>query len=80
MIEKKLYLQLKRDIRCLCRPNLIKLCDDMGLNDTERKLLLDFYENKSVTQTSMELHISETTYNKYMKSLFCKINDYKNTQ
>lgn len=79
MIDKKLYLQLKRDIRCLCRPNLLKLCDDMDLNETERKLLVDFYDNQTVTYTTFDLHISATTYHKYMKELFCKINDYKNT-
>lgn len=80
MISKSLYLQLKKDIKCLCRKNVIKLCDDMELNETERLMLLDCYDGMSVTHTSMSLHISEKTYNKYMKILFSKINDYKNTQ
>jgi hypothetical protein len=51
----------------------------MELNDTERKLLIDYYDNKMVQQTCLELCIGLTTYNKYMKELFSKINDYKNT-
>ena len=79
MIDKKLYLQLKRDIRCFCRQNIVKLCDDMELTEMERQLLLDYYDNKSVVQTSMELCISQKTYSRYMRVLFSKIYDYKNT-
>lgn len=80
MINKELYLQLKKEIKCLCRKNVVKMCDDMELNETERTLLLDFYDNKTVTHTSINLCISQKTYSKYMRTLFSKIHDYKNTQ
>lgn len=80
MIGKKEYLALKRDIKCFCRPNILKLCDDMELSETERKLLIDFYNGEMVQHTCMELSITAPTYNKNMRVLFSKIYDYKNTQ
>lgn len=79
MLDKKEYLQMKRDIKCLCRKNLIKLCDDMELNETERTMLIDFYDGQMIQYTCMNLCITAPTYNKYMRTLFCKIKDYKNT-
>ena len=79
MLEKKEYLPMKRDIKCLCRKNLIKLCDDMELNETERTMLIDFYDGQMIQYTCMNLCITAPTYNKYMRTLFCKIKDYKNT-
>ena len=80
MIDKSTYLNLKREIRCYCRKNVMKLCDDMELTDIERILLLDFYNNELVVHTCMKLCISEKTHSKYMRILFSKIYDYKNTQ
>lgn len=79
MLEKKKYLFLKKEIRCMCRKNVTKLCDDMELNDEERDLLLYFYDGKSKVQTCIDLCVSATYYNNHMKTLFSKINDYKNT-
>lgn len=79
MLDKKTYLDLKREIRYLCKKNVIKLCDDMELTEDERTLLMHFYNNDSKNKTCMEMNIGTTTYSKYMKVLFTKINDYKNT-
>lgn len=79
MLDKNEYLQMKRDIKCLCRKNLIKLCDDMELNELERTMLIDFYDSQMIQYTCIKLCITAPTYNKYMKTLFCKIKDYKNT-
>ena len=40
MIDKRTYLNLKKEIKSICRQNVIKLCDDAQLNEDERKLLL----------------------------------------
>lgn len=79
MIDKNTYLNLKREIKHLCRKNVIALCDDMGLNEKERELLLCFYDDKTIVQTCMELGISSMYYNRHLKLIFSKINDYKNT-
>lgn len=80
MLNKKEYLQLKKDIKCFCRKNVVKLCDEMEISDIERTLLMDYYDGEMVQHTCMELGITAPTYNKYMRVLFSKINDYKNTQ
>lgn len=79
MINKKDYLSLKKEIRCMCRKNVLKLCDDMELTDTERKILIDFYDNETLVSTCIDLNISNHTYNTKIKILFSKIKDYKNT-
>ena len=79
MLDKKTYLDLKKEVKCLCRKNIIILCDEMGLNEEERQLLMYFYDGKTKVQTCMDLCISPTYYHNHMKILFTKINDYKNT-
>lgn len=80
MIDKKLYLQLKRDIRCFCRPNLLKLADEVGLNDFERSLLIELYENKTAVDVCMRYNLNKNSYTTYMKKILTKIYNYKNTQ
>lgn len=79
MLDKKTYLNLKKEIRCLCRKNVITLCDDMELNEEERNLLMYFYDGKTKIQTCMELGFGTTYYSEHLRLLFEKINDYKNT-
>ena len=79
MIDKKIYHDLKKEIKSLCRKNVVKLCDDVELNKKERELLLSFYDEDSRTATCIDLGISETYYNKHLKIILSKIYDYKNT-
>ena len=79
MIDKNTYINLKHEIRYMPRTSVLKLCEDMILNEEERVLLLNFYDNKMVIQTCMQLNIGTTSYNKRIKMLFTKINNYKNT-
>lgn len=79
MISREEYLALKREIKFWCRKNITKLCNEMELNDEERKFLMYFYDGKTRVQTCMELCVSATYYNNKMKIIFSKIKDYKNT-
>lgn len=79
MIERNEYFNLKREIKTLSYNNILKLYEEMQLDDEERKLLDNFYRNKSRVQTCMEIGMSFDTYTKHMKLLFTKINNYKNT-
>lgn len=79
MLDKSTYHSVKRQVKCLCRKNVLSLIDEMELTDYERDLLLYFYDGKTRTQTCMELCITEKTYTKDMKILLSKIYDYKNT-
>jgi len=79
MIDKRTYLNLKKEIKNLCRQNVIKLCDDMQLNTDEKELLMSFYDDDSRTSTCMKLSIGEMYYKTHLKQIFNKIYDYKNT-
>ncbi len=79
MIDKNTYLNLKREIRYLSYNNLLELCDSMKLDTEERQMLIDFYQKKKAIHTCMELGISQNTYTNYMKIIFTKIYNYKNT-
>lgn len=79
MLDKREYLNLKKEIKCLCRKNVIDLCDKMELNQEERDMLMYFYDGKTRARTCIDLCISSTYYSEHMKILFNKINDYKNT-
>lgn len=79
MIDKNTYLNLKREIKCLCRKNVVRLCDEVELNNEERELLMSFYDDDSRTSTCMKLNMSEKYYKTHLKIIFNKIYDYKNT-
>ena len=79
MIDKKTYLQLKKEIKCLCHKNALDLCNDMGLSGEDRDLLLSLADNKSKVQTCMELCISYDTYTFHLKQVLTKVYNYKNT-
>lgn len=79
MIDKVTYLQLKREIKCLCRANVVKLADDMELNAEDKELLLAFHNGDTRTKVCYDMSISTEYYRNHMKLLFSKIYDYKNT-
>lgn len=79
MIDKKTYLALKKEIKGLCRPNVLTLCDNMQLNKEEREMLMYFYDGYSRTYVCMKMSISTKYYRDHMLLIFTKIQDYKNT-
>lgn len=79
MLSTKSYLELKQQVKRLCRKSVIELCDDMELNNEEKQLLMYFYDGKSKIATCIDLGFSSTYYSSHMRLLFEKINDYKNT-
>lgn len=76
MLEKSIYMNAKRRLKCLCKTNLTTMCDEMELNDYERKILLSFYNGDKVVQTCLDLGISHTTYTKDLRQVFAKVIDY----
>lgn len=79
MINKEDYIRLKRDIRCMCYTNIVKLCDNMNLNNEERTLLLKYYNGDTRTKICYDMNISAKYYTTHIKVLFSKINDYLKT-
>lgn len=79
MLDKKMYLDMKKYLKCLCKTNVLKLCKDMGLTDYEKDLLLSVYDNELRIQTCMRLSISERKYTKDLRIVMNKLYNYKNT-
>jgi len=79
MIDKVTYLQLKKEIKCLCRASVVKLANDMELNTEDKELLLSFYDGDTRIKVCLDMGISTEYYRTHMRLLFSKIYDYKNT-
>ena len=79
MIDKETYFNLKSEIRLTPYTSIIKLCEEMNLDDEEQRLLLDFYKGKKVIQICMESAMCPNTFTYRLKKLLTKIYNYKNT-
>lgn len=71
------YTDLKRELKTWSKPQIKKLCDDMEMCDTNRDLLLAWYNGESVIKISMENYFTPKTYHDHMKKLFTRIYNYR---
>ncbi len=76
MITKDNYHRVKHYLKSLSKPQVKNLCVDMELSEFEKNLLLAMYDNELVTKICMDNFICETTYNKYIKSIYTKVYNY----
>lgn len=79
-MNKENYHKIKRQIKCLCKSNFLNLCNEVGLNDYEKDLLLSYYNGKTQVQTCIDMNISLNTYTNHLRIIINKIYDYKNTK
>lgn len=79
MLNKESYLDLKRQLKCICRKDVEDLAKEMKLNDYDKQLLLDISSCKTRMQTCLEMNISESKYRLDAHNLLTKIYNYKNT-
>ena len=79
MLSKKEYLDLKHEVKNMCRKNVLLMISDMGLSEEESTLLLRIYDNDTKVAISLDMNITERALTKRTRKLFEKINDYKNT-
>lgn len=75
-MSKVEFHAMKRNIRELSKPQVLKICDELMLDDYEKSLLLSFYDNDSVVKTCMDNYISQNTYTNHLKIILKKIHNY----
>lgn len=70
---------LKEELKLLCLPRLLLVCNKVGLSEKELKVIIHrCNKRKDVTMTSYELSMCETSVKKYFASALKRIEDYKN--
>lgn len=76
MLTKQEFLQIKRKIKSICLPSLLKLCNNVGLNEYEINLLKCINQDMSRVAISFKLGCSEWKISTDMRKIFTKIMDY----
>lgn len=80
MLVKNEYHELKHELKNLCKPSIVSLCNDLDFDDYEKSLLMSFYNGMSRIEAGFKLHICESKYTKDLKTVFSKISDYLKRQ
>ena len=80
MLSKGQYHDLKKELKSRCRPSIIFLCQELGLDDYESSLLMAFYSGMSRVEARFKLNICESKYTKDLKIILNKIADYLKRQ
>jgi len=70
------YLKIRKYIKSICMDNLLELCEKVGLNDFETKLMVYTNRNETRVHTSIDLGVCESTVSKTKHKIFQRIRDY----
>ena len=57
MIKRKDYFDIKHSIKSMCRDNVIDLCNNVGLNEYETKLMLHINKDSTRVYTAMDVGV-----------------------
>lgn len=70
------YLKIKNILKYLDKPSLEIMCNDAGVSEYEKQLLISLQQDKTRMQMCFELSISECKYTQDMKKAVSKIKRY----
>lgn len=76
MIGKTQYLEMKKYLKHLSKPQIRQICEDVELNDRESETLINWYDSDSFTDFSMNEYVCYNTSRAYIKDIMSKINNY----
>lgn len=76
LLTKQDFIKIKHQIKSMCLPNLLKLCNEVGLNEYETNLLICINQDMSRVAISFKLGCSEWKISTDMRKIFTKIMDY----
>ena len=72
------YKNFRRRIKRMCRPSVVQLCKDAGLNDRETDMITMFYlDGHSEYYISDHFNMSRSAYHENKKMLIARIMDYQ---
>lgn len=78
-LRKEGSVMIINELKELCLPRLVLICDKAGLSEKETNVILyRCNKRRDVTMTSYELGMCETCVKKYFGTAVKRIADYKN--
>lgn len=80
MIKRKDYFEIKRNIKSMCRDNVIDLCNNVGLNEYETKLIMHINRDSTRVYTAMNMGICQSKVSKDLRKIMTKIDDHLKRQ
>lgn len=76
MIKRKDYFEIKHNIKGMCRDNVLELCEAVGLNEYETKLIMHINRDSTRVYTSFDMGICQSKVSKDLRKIITKIDDY----
>lgn len=76
VIFKSDYLKIKNILKYLDKPSVNAICENAGVSEYEKQLLISLQQDKTRIETCFELNISECKYTQDMKKAVSKIKRY----
>lgn len=70
------YLRVRRYIKTLCLDNVIEICERVGLDELDTKLVIQTNKNLMRVHTALDLGMCESAVSKRKHKVFTKIRDY----
>ena len=76
MIKRKDYFNIKHDIKAMCKENVLELCESVGLNEYETKLLLHINRESTRVYIAMDMGTCTSKISKDLRKILTKIDDH----
>lgn len=80
MIKRKDYFNIKHNIKAMCKENVLELCEAVGLNEYETKLILHVSKDYTRVAMALNLGVCESKISKDLRKILTKINDHLKRQ
>ena len=80
MIKRKDYFDIKHSIKGMCRNNVLELCEAVGLNEYETKLIMHINRDSTRVYTAMDMGICQSKVSKDLRKIITKIDDHLKRQ
>lgn len=80
MIKRKDYFEIKHNIKSMCRDNVLELCEAVGLNEYETKLIMHVNRDSTRVSTAMDMGTCTSKISKDLRKIMTKIDDYLKRQ
>lgn len=70
------YLKVRRYIKTLCLDNVVEICERVGLDELDTKLVIHINKNYTRVHTALDLGMCESAVSKRKNKALTKVRDY----
>lgn len=70
------YLKVRQYIKTLCLDNVTEMCERVGLDELDTKLVIHTNKNHTRVYTALDLGMCESAVSKRKNKAFARIRDY----